>query len=95
MALVTMGRSVCERGAGKGCLYGGWGEQGGLGSVVAMERWVLCECICVDGDGEAGSFDTLNKNKAHFFLVSQGNGPGVEILLYLQNGRSNEHLLNS
>lgn len=53
MALATMGRrSVFERGAGKQCLYGGWAEQGGLGSVVAMERWVLCERICVHGDGE-------------------------------------------
>lgn len=68
MALATMGRrSVFERGAGKRCLYGGWGEQGGLGSVVAMERWVLCECVCVHGDGEAGSFGTLSKSKAHFF----------------------------
>ena len=68
MALATMGRrSVFERGAGKRCLYGGGGEQGGLGSVVAMERWVLCECVCVHGDGEAGSFGTLSKSKAHFF----------------------------
>ena len=68
MALATMGRrSVFERGAGKRCLSGGWGEQGGLGSVVAMERWVLCECVCVHGDGEAGSFGTLSKSKAHFF----------------------------
>ena len=75
MALATMGRrSVFERGAGKGCLYGGWGEQGGLGSVVAMERWVLCECISVDGDGEAGSFDTLSKNR-HTFFGKPGKWP--------------------
>ena len=31
----------------------------------------------------------------HTFLVSQENSPGVEILLYVQSGSSNEHLLNS
>lgn len=42
-------------------------SRGGLGSVAAMERWVLCECIRVHGGGEAGSFGTLSKSKAHFF----------------------------
>ena len=42
--------------------------------MVAMERWVLCECVCVHGDGEAGSFGTLSKSKAHF-LGKPGKQP--------------------
>lgn len=91
MALATIGRkrNVFERGEGKGCLYGGWcravwaGQCGGDAEVGSVR---VCVCVCM----------VMVKQEALALQgrVSQGNSPGVEILLYLQNGSSNEHLSN-